>query len=95
MYYTCSYIAVRGVDTPFTNKCKSEPASSSLESFVCQKAVECCKGLADKCQNLLADTSCIGYFGQQLVGGAIYLLLHIHDIEDKVSATLKVEAAMT
>ena len=85
---------MKGVDTPFTNNYNSEHASSSLESFVCQKNVRCCEGLADKYQNLLADTSCICHFGKQLAGQAIYLLLHVCDIKYKVSAKLKVEAAL-
>ena len=57
-------------------------------------AVRCCEGLADKCQNLLVDTSCICQFGKQLAGQAIYLLWHVCDMKYKVSAKPKVEAAL-
>ena len=94
MYYTSSYVAVKGVDTPLTNNENSEHACSSSESVVCQENVSCCEWRADKCQNLLADTSCMCHFGKQLAGQAIHLLLHVRDMKYKVSAKPKVEAAL-
>ena len=94
MYYTSSYVAVEGVDTPFTNTENSEHACSSSESVVCQENVRCCESLADKCQNLLADASRMCHFGKQLAGLAIYLLLHVRDMKYKLSAKPKVEAAL-
>ena len=58
------------------------------------KNVRCGKGLANKCQNLLVDTSCICHFGQQLAGQAIYQLLHVRNMEYKVSAKPEVEDAI-
>lgn len=86
MSSTCSYIVVKGVDTPFSNNYSSEQASSALESCVCQKNVRCCKALADKYQNLLTDTSRICHFGKQLADQAIYLLLHVRDMKYTVCA---------
>ena len=57
-------------------------------------SVRYCTGLADKCQNLLAVTSCICHIGKQFPSPAIYLLLHVGDMECKVSAQPKVDAAM-
>ena len=79
---------------PFNNKYTSEHASSTLESFVSQKHERSCKELADKCQNLLSDTWCICHFVKQLTGQAIYLLWHVCEMEYKVSAEPKLEAAM-
>ena len=94
MCYTCSYVAMKGLDMPFTNNYDIEHASCSLESFVCQKNIRCCEGLADKCRNLLADTPCNCHFGKQLAGQAIYVLLHVRDMKYKVSAKPKAEAAL-
>ena len=71
MYFTCSYMAVKGVDTLFTNNYNSEYACSSLETFVYEKNVRCCKGLANKCRNPLSYPSCICHFGKHLAGQGI------------------------
>ena len=81
MFYTYSDIAVKGVDALFINKYNAEHPSASLEFLVCQTNVTCCKGLADKCQRFLTDTSCICYFVKQLVGHEIHLLLQVRAME--------------
>ena len=48
---------------------KTVPSLAEIGNSVARIAqylnqVRCCKGLADKCQNLLADTSCICHFGK-------------------------------
>ena len=94
MYYTCSYITLNGVDPPSIKKYNSEHAFSLFEFMLCQKHARRCKCLADKCQNLLADTSCICHFGKQIADQAIYLLFHVCNMAYEVSAKPEVDAAV-